>query len=130
MVEVGMGQHHGVDRLRWNGERLPVAFTDVAATLEHPAVDKDFLIINSDKIFRAGHCPGRAMKSKLYQLSQAFRFNYKYCLSYVERSAKAMEIGFAGGLVEKVYIFAKRFTQNHRASQSVIPCLDTGPRNQ
>ena len=40
MVQMGMGQNHGVDRGRWDRKRLPVQFAQVLQPLEQPAIDE------------------------------------------------------------------------------------------
>ncbi len=54
MVEVGMGQEHGVEVGCIEGERDPVADRFVRAALEHPAVDEDPGPLGDEQELRAG----------------------------------------------------------------------------
>ena len=49
MIDVGMGQHDGVDALGQDGERVPVALPVFLEALEHPAVDEDSGVVGRDQ---------------------------------------------------------------------------------
>ena len=54
MVEMGVGQQHGVERRRVVCERDPVADRLVRAALEHPAIDEDPGAARVEQVLRAG----------------------------------------------------------------------------
>ena len=54
VVEMGMGQQHGVEIGRIEGERDAVADRFVRAALEHPAIDEDLGPLGDEQVLRAG----------------------------------------------------------------------------
>ena len=62
MVDVGMAEHHGVDRGRVEREGLAVAFFIFGAALYQTAIDQDAAIAALDEMAGAGDFAGGAPK--------------------------------------------------------------------
>src|SRR5580704_10523968 len=60
-----MGEHHEVDRLRINRQRLVVTFAEFLRTLKNAAIDEELFACSLHEIFRAGDRACRAKKSEL-----------------------------------------------------------------
>jgi hypothetical protein len=55
MIDVGMRQHHAIDRLRGNRQRRPVTEPQVLEALEQAAVDQDTPTVHLEKMLGAGY---------------------------------------------------------------------------
>src|SRR5690349_22857146 len=72
MVEMSMGQHHGVNIAGRDGSVFPVANSPFLCSLEQAAVDEHLkawvvgsVIAGIDEVFRSGHGAGGAKKLKV-----------------------------------------------------------------
>jgi len=64
MIEMGMGQDDGVDRLRLNRELLPVQLTQVLEPLKQTAVDGDMVALMGEEMLRSRD---RSSRTKRFQ---------------------------------------------------------------
>ena len=62
VVEMRVGQDDGVDVVRVDGERLPVAEAEFLESLEEPAVDEHAVTAEIEQVFRPGDRPGSSKK--------------------------------------------------------------------
>src|SRR5689334_14349812 len=76
MIEMRVGQDHGIDGMRGNRRGLPVAFTPLFWPLKHAAVDQDLKTILSievaagiNQVFGTSDSPGGAKKLNVGQSS-------------------------------------------------------------
>ena len=67
MVEMSMGQQHGVEGRGVEVERDPVADRLVRAALEHPAIDEDPRLAGLEQVLRARHGRGAAQEVDLHR---------------------------------------------------------------
>lgn len=63
VVQVGMGQHHGVDLVRRDGQALPIAQAQLLVALEQAAIDQQALAVVTHQILGAGDGAGAAQES-------------------------------------------------------------------
>ena len=66
VVEVGVAQHHGVDRRRLDRKRRPVALAQRLVALEQAAVEQDARAAGVDQVARAGDRVGGAEEGDLH----------------------------------------------------------------
>lgn len=64
MVEMGMGQHDGVDAGGLDRQGLPIQLAQVLEALEQATVDQDALSIMSQEMFRASDGAGTAQRGQ------------------------------------------------------------------
>jgi len=62
MVQMGMGQHHGIDLVRRDGQRLPVAQAQLLVALEQAAIDQQALAVVAHQVLGAGDGAGAAQE--------------------------------------------------------------------
>lgn len=58
MIAMSVSEHNGINVARFDAERAPVEFPQLARALEQPAVDKDALTVNFKQVLQSGHRPG------------------------------------------------------------------------
>ena len=73
VVEVGVAEHHGVDRRRLDRKRRPVALAQRLVALEQPAVEQDARTAGVDQVARAGDRVGGTEEADLHADSRAWR---------------------------------------------------------
>ena len=66
VIDMGMGQDHGVDVAGRHGQVGPVAQAQFFQPLEQPAVDQDFTAAVPQQVFRACYRAGGAEKLKFH----------------------------------------------------------------
>ena len=64
VVDVGVGEHHGRDAGRLDGQPLPVAVTQVTWTLEQPAVHHQLAEAAVEQVLAARDGPRRAQEAE------------------------------------------------------------------
>ena len=62
VVEVCMAQYHGVDLVRRDGQRVPVALAQLFVALKQAAIDQHAVAVVAHQIFRASDGAGAAQK--------------------------------------------------------------------
>jgi len=68
MVEVRMGQDHGIQARRIDRQGLPVQQAQVLVALEQPAIDQQPAARMFEQVFRSGHGAGCAKEGKLHRM--------------------------------------------------------------
>ncbi|MGH6967581.1 MAG: hypothetical protein ACREEL_07965 [Stellaceae bacterium] len=69
MVEMRVGQQQDIDRLRIEAERRGVLGVELAAALEHAAIDQHALAGNLDEMTRTGDVAIRAVERESHSRS-------------------------------------------------------------
>jgi hypothetical protein len=67
VIDVGMAQDHGIDRLGRERKSLAIAFRRVAATLDHAAVEQQFAPADAQYVAGAGHLAGGTEKFEFHR---------------------------------------------------------------
>jgi dipeptidyl-peptidase-4 len=62
VIEVGVSQYYGFDRIRWNRKLVPVSKPQLLQTLKKAAIDEQTVTLVLEQVLRAGHRSGRAEK--------------------------------------------------------------------
>ena len=74
VIKMGVGEHHGVERLHIEGNGPPVAFAEFLEALEEAAVDEDVGAVGFEEILRPGDGARGAVKSQCCDASEDTRF--------------------------------------------------------
>jgi hypothetical protein len=69
VIDMCVGQYHGFDRIRRDGERHPVSHPKILDALKKPAVDENPHAGFFQQILRAGHGFARTEKGQLHRSS-------------------------------------------------------------
>ncbi len=65
MVDMRVGQHHGINGCRVHRQGFPVSQAQLLVTLEQAAIDKDSCLACVDQVFRSGDGADAAKKLDL-----------------------------------------------------------------
>ena len=66
VIDVGVGEHDGIDRLGRDRQRLPIAQPQLLKALEQAAVHQDGRVAMAQEVFRTGHGARGTQKLKLH----------------------------------------------------------------